>query len=95
MATTAASAMALNVFSRKALSALVSRASEPMAQSLTWPTCSPVDVETSTLTVWSASVGAEDTGLCAEDFLDELSSSSPDPFSRASAVALALGHESS
>ena len=93
IATTAARAMALKVFSLNAESALVSRASEPMAHSFTCPTCSPEDVTISTLATLSESVGADETGLC--DALLPLVSSVVAWFSRTSAVALAEGHESS
>ena len=93
IATTAARAMALKVFSLNAESALVSRASEPMAHSFTCPTCSPEDVTISTLATLSESVGADETGLC--DALLPLVSSIVAWFSRTSAVALAEGQESS
>ena len=93
IATTAARAMALKVFSLNAESALVSSASEPMAHSFTCPTCSPEDVTISTLATLSESVGADETGLC--DALLPLVSSVVAWFSRTSAVALAEGQESS
>ena len=93
IATTAARAMALKVFSLNAESALVSRASEPMAHSFTCPTCSPEDVTISALATLSESVGADETGLC--DALLPLVSSVVAWFSRTSAVALAEGQESS
>ena len=93
IATTAARAMALKVFSLNAESALVSKASEPMAHSFTCPTCSPEDVTISTLATLSESVGADETGLC--DALLPLVSSVVAWFSRTSAVALAEGQESS
>ena len=92
-ATTAARAMALKVFSLNAESALVSKASEPMAHSFTCPTCSPEDVTISTLATLSEPVGADETGLCDAFFPLELLDG--DSLSRTSAVALAEGHESS